>query len=91
MPKETIIVLECFKGQSYPGGKVYQGCGHKWVERLALPMIVEAFTARVAGASHCPKCGTSKNTMMLTGECFRDAYKELLGVEPPVERLNAHA
>jgi len=32
-------------------------CGHKWTERIELPMIVEAALARMRGWECCPKCG----------------------------------
>lgn len=68
---ENIIILEC-------------PCSHRWVERLTrLPMAVCAFIARLKGMSVCPICGKSKDVMLLTGERYRQAYKELLGVEAP--------
>ncbi len=90
MTTETVIILECFRGQSYPLGKPHHnGCGHKWAERFELPMLVDAVVARVEEISHCPKCGNSKDTMMLRGERYKAAYKEILGVEPPEEGSHA--
>lgn len=60
-----VMVLECPK------------CQHQWVEKLDLPMEVGAAVARMKAASICPKCGNGKGVMMLLGDRYRAALKEL--------------
>ena len=62
--KESIIILEC-------------KCGYRWVERLALPMIIQAAIVRMKGWNVCPKCGLSKDIAMLTGEKYHQACKDM--------------
>ena len=58
------IILECPK------------CGHRWLEKVQLPMRVEAFVARAKGFGVCPSCANKKGTVMLVGEKFREAIKQ---------------
>ena len=52
-------------------------CGHRWLEKVKLPMRVDAFIARARGFRVCPVCGNNKKIMMLIGDKFREALKEL--------------
>ncbi len=65
-----VTILECPK------------CKLKWMEKMVLPIAVEAFAARMKAQGICPVCGKDHGSYMLTGQRFRDAYAEMtkLGV-----------
>ncbi len=66
----TIILVEC------------DSCKYIWSERLDLPMVVEAFTARLRAMSICPSCGNKKSFLLL-GPRYKEAYNKLFGKEAP--------
>lgn len=70
MPESEHMILECSK------------CQHQWVEHIELPMEVGAFVARAKGFCVCPACGVDKGVMMLVGERYRQACKDLGLVKP---------
>ena len=67
---EGMLILECPK------------CQLKWMEKLNLPMAVQAAIGRMKSFEICPVCGHKKDIMMLTEQRFRDAFAEMtkLGV-----------
>lgn len=72
---------EMKEGDYYDGRMILEcPCGHRWLERTELPMIVEAWLARAKAFQVCPKCGNNKKIMMLVGDMFREAIKELENV-----------
>lgn len=41
-----------------------EDCSHEWEEVFSLPMIVDAFVARLRGTL-CPKCGSKEASIVL--------------------------
>jgi predicted nucleic-acid-binding Zn-ribbon protein len=66
-------------GETYGGIMILQcpKCQHEWLEKAELPMLVDAWLARAKGWEVCPNCGNKKNTLMLLGEKFKEAYMRL--------------
>ena len=62
-------------------------CKHIWLEIIKGPMAVNAFAARLNGASICPKCGQS-GAYMLLGDRYKE---ELAKLEPAKFRAEAIA
>lgn len=51
-------------------------CGHKWAEAIQLPMPIDLFVKRLRSIC-CPKCFQTKKVMILYGELYEEARKEL--------------
>lgn len=60
----------------------HKGCGHRWIERLALPMETGAAVARMRAWGICPRCGEKGNIFILCGKRYRQAYAEMVRPGP---------
>ena len=58
-------------------------CGHQWIERVNLPMQINAFLSRAKGWLVCPSCGAkstkARPILLLTGERYQQAAAAILG------------
>lgn len=71
-------------GENFDGTMILEcpKCKLRWMERIQLPISVEAFLSRAKGYGICPVCGKDNGTLMLTEHRFREVYAEMsrLGV-----------